>query len=336
MSHHFDTPTAREDPRINVCDFYLFQGRPGSTVMALTVNPNAGVEAPESFRDEAIYAFRFDLDDDALEELTFKVRFGEVVHASGDEHRHVQRFEVSRATGANATKGPDGDLIVTGATGEIVDTGDGVKAFAGTTPDLFAGDSVALGAFRSALFDRGEFHPDAFLGRQNFFDKRKVCAIVLELPNKMIGTGLVRAWATASLHGHAPEVQVSRWGLPLITNMFMPDMAMREDFNRAGPADDLARFGGQIASVAEKLSALAGTAPDPKVYGARLAERLLPAMLPYRLDTPASFDFVGFNGRGPADDVMDVMLTLIGNTPLSDGLKPDPSKMRADFPYFGK
>ena len=30
MSHHFDTPTAREDPRINVCDFYLFDGSPGA------------------------------------------------------------------------------------------------------------------------------------------------------------------------------------------------------------------------------------------------------------------------------------------------------------------
>jgi hypothetical protein len=39
MSHHFDTPTAREDPRINVCDFYLFAGSPGHTVMAMTVNP---------------------------------------------------------------------------------------------------------------------------------------------------------------------------------------------------------------------------------------------------------------------------------------------------------
>ena len=28
MSHHFDTPTAKEDPRLNVCDFYLFRGRP--------------------------------------------------------------------------------------------------------------------------------------------------------------------------------------------------------------------------------------------------------------------------------------------------------------------
>ena len=41
MSHHFDTPTAREDPRINLCDFYLFSGGPASTVMAMTVNPDA-------------------------------------------------------------------------------------------------------------------------------------------------------------------------------------------------------------------------------------------------------------------------------------------------------
>ena len=78
MSHHFDTPTAREDPRINVCDFYLFRGRPGSTVMAMTVNPNAGQSAPDTFRDEGLYAFRFDLDGDAREDLSFSVRFGAV------------------------------------------------------------------------------------------------------------------------------------------------------------------------------------------------------------------------------------------------------------------
>jgi hypothetical protein len=54
MSHHFDTPTAREDPRINVCDFYLFGGSLGATVMALTVNPDAGVSSPDTFRDEGV------------------------------------------------------------------------------------------------------------------------------------------------------------------------------------------------------------------------------------------------------------------------------------------
>ena len=105
MSHHFDTPTAREDPRINVCDLYLFAGSPGHTVMAMTVNPDAGVSSPETFRDEGLYAFRFDLNGDAKEELAFKVRFSEVQHADGDEHQHVQHFEIRRSSGAQAHKG---------------------------------------------------------------------------------------------------------------------------------------------------------------------------------------------------------------------------------------
>ena len=48
MSHHFDTAIAREDPRLNILDFYLFRGRAGTTVMAMTVNPNAGTKAPDT------------------------------------------------------------------------------------------------------------------------------------------------------------------------------------------------------------------------------------------------------------------------------------------------
>jgi hypothetical protein len=33
MSNHFDMATAKEDPFMNWCDFYVFRGRPGSTVM---------------------------------------------------------------------------------------------------------------------------------------------------------------------------------------------------------------------------------------------------------------------------------------------------------------
>ena len=120
MSHHFDTPTAKEDPRINVCDFYLFRGRPGTAVMALTVNPNAGVGAPDTFRDEGLYAFRFDTNRDLREDVAFKVQFGAPAHADGGEHRHVQTFAVRRATGADALKGAAGELIISGNTGRVV------------------------------------------------------------------------------------------------------------------------------------------------------------------------------------------------------------------------
>jgi hypothetical protein len=115
MSHHFDTPTAREDPRINLCDFYFFRGTPGTVAMALTVNPDAGAGGPDTFREEGLYAFRFDLNDDSREEVTFKIRFGEVPHAAGDEHRHVQSFEVRGATRHLALRGAK-DLTVAPAT----------------------------------------------------------------------------------------------------------------------------------------------------------------------------------------------------------------------------
>src|SRR5271155_1467402 len=159
MSHHFDTPTAREDPRINVCDFYLFRGRPGFTVMAMTVNPNAGQSAPDTFRDEGLYAFRFDLDGDAREELSFFVRFGAVFHGEKKNHAHPQSFEVRRASGPSATTGAGGELIAAGHTGRIVKAGAGLKAFAGLAPDLFAGDAMALGEFRTAFFEKDMFRP---------------------------------------------------------------------------------------------------------------------------------------------------------------------------------
>jgi hypothetical protein len=336
MSHHFDTPTAQEDPRINVCDFYLFRGRPGTTVMAMTVNPDAGISAPDTFREEGLYAFRFDLDGDACEEIAFKVTFGSPLHADGDEHKHVQHFEVRRAAGAAAVQGMEGELMIAGLTGGVTETAAGVRAFAGLAPDLFAGDAAALGAFRTTIFKEGRFEPDVFRqNRRNFFANRNVTAIVIEVPSGLIGDGLVRGWATASLYGHAPEVQVSRWGLPLITNIFMPDLDTREAFNRARPVEDTERFAAQIGGVVEKLTGLAGSTSNPADYATRLIARLCPTTLPYALDTAASFDFVGFNGRSLTDDVMDVILTLATNTALGDGVAPDKGRIRNEFPFFG-
>jgi hypothetical protein len=336
MSHHFDTPTAREDPRINLCDFYLFDGSEDSTVFAMTVNPDAGLSAPDTFRDEGLYAFRFDLDGDAREEVAFKVTFGAPSHAGGNEHQHVQSFQLRRATAAAASGGTEGEIIASGNTGEIVEAENGVNIFAGLAPDSFAGDAAALTAFRDAFFKEHRFHPAAFHNRQNFFARRNISAIVVELPNKLIGRGLVHAWATVSLHGHAPEVQVSRWGLPLITNIFMPDMEMREAYNRAAPAQDVERFAGQICDVIEKLTALAASAEDPAAYASTLIKRLCPTMLPYRLGTKAVFEASEFNGRALGDDAMDVILSLATNTPLADGVAPDRQRIQNSFPYFGR
>lgn len=334
MSHHFDSPTGQEDPRLNLCDVYIFPGSPGQTVVAMTVNADAGISAPDTFRSEGVYAFRFDLNGDAREELTYKVRFEEPTHAAGDTHEHVQSFEVRRAVGADALQGVGGDLIASGTTGRVVSAQNGVKAFAGLAPDMFSANHTLV-SFIAAFFKEGKFTPQAFANPQQLLLKRNITAIVLELPTALIGDGLIRIWGTISLYGHAPEVQVARWGLPLITHMYMVDPQVREEFNRSHPSDDLTRWAPVFADVVEKMTKLAGSSAVAQEYGKQLVERFVPVVLPYRLGTPAAFDFLEFNGRALTDNVTDVMLTLMTNTPLNDGLMPPADRVIDRFPYFG-
>ena len=214
MSHHFDTAIAREDPRLNLLDFYLFRGRPGTTVMAMTVNPNAGTKAPDTFHEEGLYAFRFDVNDDAHEEVTFKIRFGEVGHAEGEgpEGRHVQTLEVRRATGRDAVEGTEGEVIASGTIGRIVAGDGGVRIFAGLAPDLFAADRPVAAAYRAAVA-AGRFAPQLFQTAANYFQNRNVTAIVIEVPTQLIGDpGATARWCRlCSRVSHETHVQAFGW-----------------------------------------------------------------------------------------------------------------------------
>jgi hypothetical protein len=338
MSHHFDSKIAREDPSLNLCDFYLFEGGPAKTVMIMTVNPDAGLSASDIFHREGLYAFRFDLNGDAHEELAFKIRFEPAKHQHGDEHVHVQRFEVREMHGAEAVRGFSGKVLIDGETGAI-HSKDGVRIYAGLAPELFAGDSFALHGFMAAFYKEHRYDGDVFRHRENFFARRNVTAIVLEVPTEMIGRGRVHAWATVSLFGHAPEKQVSRWGLPLVTHLFLNDpdnQESKETFNTSSPSEDIVNFSKRIGDFAATMSGYTGSVVNPAEYGEQVAQRLCPTMLPYELGTPAAFDLAGFNGRPLGDDAMDVMLTLASNKPLADGVAPDRSRTSAEFPYYAK
>jgi hypothetical protein len=109
VSPHFDTDQAKEDPRLSSCDLYVFEGRPGTTVMAMTSNADAGISSSDALHPEGLYAIRFDTDGDAKEDVVFEFRFGEPRHAHGEERRHIQSFKVIRAT-ADRAKGLDGEV----------------------------------------------------------------------------------------------------------------------------------------------------------------------------------------------------------------------------------
>jgi hypothetical protein len=337
MSHHFDTMQAKEDPRLNCCDFYLFPGRPGYTVMAMTSNADAGISSPDTFHPEGLYAVRFDTNGDAREEVVFKFRFGEAQHAAGDEHRHVQPFRVIHARQGQVS-GVDGDIVAEGSTGETIVVG-GIRAFAGLVPELWAADAVAFFTTLTNLFTADKFDPAVFEHRQNLFHNRNVMAIILEVPNELIGKGQVGAWASISLFGHAPEVQICRWGYPLITHLFLSNPStpeLTEKYHASVPSDDEQIIGPAIAAFTARLAARASGVSDPEQYGRRIAAMLCPSLLPYELGTEARFSVAGFNGRYLTDDAYDVMLSLATNIAVKDGVAPDPARVQADFPYYGK
>ena len=97
----------------------------------------------------------------------------------------------------------------------------------------------------AAFYKDHRYDHEAFQYPQNFFALRNLTEIVLEVPTDLIGEGQVHCWATTSLYGHAPEIQVSRWGLPLITHIFLNDPTSqdtKEQFNTSVPSEDGDRF----------------------------------------------------------------------------------------------
>jgi hypothetical protein len=99
--------------------------------------------------------------------------------------------------------------MASGHTNEVVSGDSGVRVFAGVVKEPFAGDAAGLEAFKAA-FAKSDYEPGAFANRVNFFHDRSIAAIAIEAPNQLISnTVRVHAWATVSLHGHAPEQQVA-------------------------------------------------------------------------------------------------------------------------------
>src|SRR6202012_5523836 len=103
------------NPALSIGYASLFQKSPGRTVMAMTVNADVGLSSPDILPDEGLYAFRFDLDGDAREDLVFKFRFGKPGHADSSEHVHVQSFDVLMARGDQIPE-LGGEVLLSGMT----------------------------------------------------------------------------------------------------------------------------------------------------------------------------------------------------------------------------
>jgi hypothetical protein len=104
MSHHLDSPIARQDIRLDITDLYLFRGEVGTVFVINVCHSIAGEIPAPGYHPEGMYEFKVDLNRDAVEELTYRLTF-DPRDAAGK-----QRYVLRRVAGASATDPHAADL----------------------------------------------------------------------------------------------------------------------------------------------------------------------------------------------------------------------------------
>lgn len=338
MSHHSDSPIARQDIRLDITDLYVFRGETG-TVLAINLCHSIFGEIPvPGYYPEGMYEFKVDLDGDAIEEVTYRITFQDRDEAGS------QAFTLRRISGAEATDPfAPGAVVLEGITEETATTADGLRLWAGRAGDPFWIEPDVLHAVGHAFqdgtkVDLGEWTPEK---ATNLFAGHSVYSIVLELPDAEFADapeGRIGVWAVSTLATDAGGWRsINRIGLPMIHPLFTQyNEDLGDRLNAGSPSEDFATHGAPLSRSIAAVVAAYGTSEDPDAYGQAMAKRFFPNILPYKVGTPASFGFNGWNGRTLTDNAPDAMFSLAANTPIALGISRESvsPKPRAAFPYM--
>ncbi|GIF53576.1 uncharacterized protein DUF4331 [Asanoa ferruginea] len=335
MSHHLDTPLARQSGQLFIDDLYVFGGD-GCTDFVMDVNSNiTEPNVTPGFSSDARYEFRIHFDGADFEELTYRVAFDPM--ADGQ-----QAFQVYELTGADA-RGDDGSgrQVATGRTGEVTEAGN-VRVWAGRINDPFYIDLDELGVINAAVRDGTKVDLSKWRSGKpnNTFAGSQVYSIVLEVshdhPRLRPGAKL-GVWCATKLATDAGGWrQINRFGLPMMWPIFWPaDTDFSNPANDRHPSEDRNADGKYIAEKIAAVVAANGTSADPEGYGYLVSHRIFPEVMPYTVGTPASFGFSGVNGRTLADNAPEAMFSMVLDSATSSGLDPSvAADMRRDeFPW---
>jgi hypothetical protein len=294
---HLDAPLVQDDGRTDINDVYAFQSPTNADhpVLAMTVNPLAGVMSGLTFDSRANYDFNVDTNGDALADVILRVTFSK-----------PSRQDDSQRVTLQAITGRGRGTLGKGDTGEDVDLRGGGTLRADLFEDPFYFD---LNGFRNGLQFTGD----------DFFAGLNVTAIVVEVPSDLFGSDDIGVWCTTTVR----RLQIDRMGRPAINTVLIPT-ARKDEFNQGHPADDFADFGGDVLA---RITALSGDAN----VAAMLTAVLLPDIL--TIDTSSSDGFL--NGRRLQDDVIDAELSLLTlGAVTGDGVNANDAAFPGVFPYL--
>ena len=209
VSNHLD------DPRLDLCDLYVFQSPtdPSRTALILTANPEAGPLHPE-----AVYRFAIDHNGDLRNDIAFSFVFSEPF----DDGR--QTVDVFLAVGNEA-----GSIAAVGSRmfGDIPVT------FGETTKAMASGGFVVLAPAPAGT-------------RQA---ETNVIAMCLELPTSYLSASPdVRIWARCSLIENGEWLHADRAGHPSHSRFFLTDDDMKAAYNAGDPNRDRERWMGSSST----------------------------------------------------------------------------------------
>jgi hypothetical protein len=340
MSHHLDSPLARQDIRLDITDLYVFRGEIG-TVFAINVCHSIFGEIPTpGYHPEGMYEFKIDGDGDAIEDVTYRITFDDR-DAAGKQRFVLRRIAGSEASDPNAS----GSVLVQGTTDEVVPGANGLRIWAGKAGDPFWIEPDVLHAVGHAFQDGTAINLSGWdpSKAKNLFAGHTIYSIVLEVPDaELLGDastdGRIGVWAVATLATDAGGWRsINRVGLPMIHPLFTQfneDLGNR--LNAGRPADDFATYGDQVAKAIAGVVAATGTSDDPEGYGLKVAHRFFPNILPYQVKTKATFGFAEWNGRSLTDNAPDVMFSIAANSPVRLGIGKESvtAKPSQTFPYM--
>lgn len=321
--------------QLDLTDIYAWRAHNGKTVLAMNVNgltaagkrPVFASGVPAVSKTKAVtYWFRIDSDADAVAEVNLAVKFGK------PNSKGVQSMTVTR----------NGKTILTGSTSAgksvKINRAGAVTGYAGLRDDPFFFD---LDGYINILSKEAG---KSFLGckspRTDFFAKKNVSSIVLELPASLLtgDSSSIGVWSATTVG----TKQIDRMGRPAISTVFIPqnpfektEPYMKNQYNAGQPKNDQANFRGEIVDSLQVLYSLNDSAGDDKSDDAMkikgLADILLPDILTF--DTAKKDGFL--NGRKLADDVIDAELGLITEGAVTtDCVSKNDRAFRAAFPYL--
>ncbi|MFK3980767.1 DUF4331 family protein [Micromonospora sp. NPDC050397] len=337
MSHHLDSPLARQDSRLDLTDQFVFRGESG-TVFVMNVNSSAyGDDGRPGFHPEGRYEIKIHLDGSPVENLTYRLTFADM-DPNGEQTVTLHALTGPDAADDSAT----GDLLAEGQTGSTISGADRIRLWAGKAADPFYIDLKQLDAIDAAVKNGAKLDLSGWQANKakNSFANSTIHSMVIEIPDGDARLGRDRdicVWSTTKLATDSGGwQQINREGHPMVWPIFRPvDSDWASDANAGRPDTDVIIDAEQIAQLIAGVVAANGTAEDPAAYGRAVAERLLPDVLPYRLGTMASFGFLGFNGRTLADNAPETMFSLALNRATTSGLAAEQfADTRSDrFPY---